>query len=95
MNSLWFLIWERPPLTGSMKEVISGIMMEEVGFLQTSTLQVFDILIDFYSDAFVAGIQKALGRLEFRAALTNLSIISFSCSSISVNAVAIPNIDVC
>ena len=41
-----------------------GIMMEEVAFLQTSTLQVIDTLINFFSDTFVAGIQKVWGRLE-------------------------------
>lgn len=42
-NSIWFLIWERPPLTGSMKEAISGIMMEEVAFRQTSTSKVIKL----------------------------------------------------
>ena len=35
-------LWERPPLTGSMKDAISGIMKEEVAFLQTYTLQGID-----------------------------------------------------
>ncbi len=33
-------------------------MMDEVDFLQTSRLQVIDTLINFFSDTFVAGIQK-------------------------------------
>ena len=40
-GSIWFFM-ERPPLTGSMKDAISGIMKEEVAFLQTYTLQGID-----------------------------------------------------